>query len=177
MSQPLEQPTIASLIPRAVGSQRLLSSELGAWVMVGPRPAEEGDEWSFRTLSTRTLRDAAGKIEAVLDATFVVYPLRKARPDGPFRSTILVGRSRTNDICIPHSSVSKLHARIRTDDRGALFVSDAGSSNGTALEGSDLKADEERPLVSGLHLRFGACAVQVFDSERFVAMLLRFDEG
>ena len=171
-----EPPTVASLVARAVSSRERLTHELGAWVLVGPRPAEEGDDWSFRTLSTRTLRDAAGKVEAVLDATFVVYTIKKARPDGPFRTTILVGRSRTNDVCIAHSSVSKLHARIRIDDRGALFLSDAGSSNGTTIDGATLPPEQERPLASGAHLRFGACSTQLFEPERFVAMLARFDE-
>lgn len=174
MSEPA---TVASLIARAVASRERLANELGAWVLVGPRPLEEGDEWSFRTLSTRTLRDAAGKVEAVLDATFVVYALKKARPDGPFRNTILVGRSRTNDVCIPHSSVSKLHARIRADERGALFLSDAGSSNGTTLNGVKLSADQEHPLASGAHLIFGGCSVQAFEPTRFATMLARFDES
>ena len=172
-----EPPTVASLVARAVSSRARLTHELGAWVLVGPRPAEEVDEWSFRTLSTRTLRDAAGKVEAVLDATFVVYALKKARPDGPFRNTILVGRSRTNDVCIAHSSVSKLHARVRINDNGAHLLSDAGSSNGTILDGEALPPDQERPLASGAHLRFGGCAVQLFEPERFVAMLARFDES
>ncbi|OGQ11196.1 MAG: hypothetical protein A2138_06570 [Deltaproteobacteria bacterium RBG_16_71_12] len=174
MSEPA---TVASLIARAVAARERLATELGAWVLVGPRPLEEGDEWSFRTLSTRTLRDAAGKVEAVLDASFVVYALKKARPDGPFRNTILVGRSRTNDVCLAHSSVSKLHARIRADDRGALFLSDAGSSNGTSVDGVQLKPEQEHALASGARLCFGGCSLQAFEPERFVEMLARFDES
>ena len=171
-----EHTTVASLVARAAAAPDRMALELGGWVLVGPRPAEENDEWSFRTLSTRTLRDETGKVEAILDPMFVVYPLRKARPDGPFRNTILVGRSRTNDVCIAHSSVSKLHARIRISDLGALFVSDAGSSNGTTLDGAALAADVERPISNGAHLNFGACAMQAFTPERFASILARFAE-
>lgn len=173
MSEPT---TVATLVGRAVASPERLARELASWVLVGPAPTEETDEWSYRTLSTRTLRDAAGKVEAVLDATFVVYLLRKARPDGPFRNTILVGRSRTNDVCIAHSSVSKLHARIRISENGALLVSDAGSSNGTTLDGASLPPDVESPLASGAQLRIGACSMQLFEPERFASILTRFAE-
>ena len=171
-----DQVTVASLVGRAVSAPDRLARELGTWVLVGPPPTEESDEWSYRTLSTRTLLDAHGKVEAVLDATFFVYPLKKARPDGPFRSTILVGRSRTNDVCIAHSSVSKLHARIRMSEQGMLFVSDAGSSNGSALDGTALAPDAERPLGNGAQVRFGACSLQAFTPERFVSILSRFAE-
>lgn len=167
-----EPPTVASLIALAVAAREGLARELGALVLVGPRPVDDG-EWSFRTFSTSTLRDAEGKIEAVLDQGFVVYPVKKARPDSPFRNTILVGRSRTNDVCIAHSSVSKLHARVRVDDGGSLFLSDAASSNGTSLDGTQLQPDQEHPLVSGAFVRFGDCSMQAFEPERFVGMLVR----
>jgi pSer/pThr/pTyr-binding forkhead associated (FHA) protein len=162
------------MLEPAVRSPERLVRELGAWILVGPPPTEETDEWSFRTLSTRTLRDETGQVEAVLDGTFLVYLLKKARPDGPFRSTILIGRSRTNDVCIAHSSVSKLHARVRIDERGQHFVSDAGSSNGSTLDGVALARNLERPLASGAQLRVGACSVQAFTPERFVSVLTRF---
>lgn len=164
------------MVGRALKAPDLFARELGGWVLVGPSPQEEADEWSYRTLSTRTLRDAEGKVEAVLEATFLVYPLKKARPDGPFRNTILVGRSRTNDVCISHSSVSKLHARVRVSEQGMLFVSDAGSSNGSMLDGAALAPDVEKPLANGAQLRFGGCALQAFDPERFASILIRFAE-
>src|SRR4051812_26990229 len=125
--------TVGSLVSRATSNPSRLAAELGAWVLVGPPPANEDNEWSFRTLSARTVRDADGVIEAVLDDTYLVLPLKKAQA-GPFASTILVGRSRTNDVCVAHSSVSKLHARIRVAD-GKHYLSDAGSSNGTSVNG------------------------------------------
>jgi pSer/pThr/pTyr-binding forkhead associated (FHA) protein len=166
--------TVGSLVPRASADPVRLARDLGAWVLVGPPPQNEENEWSFRTLSARTVRDASGEIEAVLDDTYVIFSLKKVRP-GPFASTILVGRSRTNDVCVSHSSVSKLHARIRVADEG-LFLSDAGSSNGTTVNGDLLPADQERRLNHGTMVRFGGCSFQVFEPTRFATILQKFSK-
>lgn len=165
-------PTVALLVRRAIADPERFVADLGGWVMVGPPPADDLDEWSFRTLSARTMRDESGAIEAVLDDTFLVYVLKKIRP-GPFASTILVGRSRTNDVCVGHSSVSKLHARVRLAD-DALYLSDAGSSNGTQLNGNLLTVDVEHRLEHGNQVRFGGCSFQVFEPQRFAQLLSRF---
>jgi hypothetical protein len=165
--------TVASLVKRALDDPEGLASSLGGWVLVGPPPADDANEWSFRTLSARTVRDASGNVEAVLDDTYVVHPLKKQRP-GPFASTILVGRSRTNDVCVSHSSVSKLHARVRVADDGALYLSDAGSSNGTQVNGAPLVPEKETRLDHGLQVRFGGCSFQVFEPSKFALLLRRF---
>ena len=165
--------SVGSLVSRAVADPVRLTQEIGAWVLVGPAPAEDANEWSFRTLSARTVRDASGAIEAVLDDTYLIHPLKKMRA-GPFASTILIGRSRTNDVCVAHSSVSKLHARIRTNEGGDLLLSDAGSSNGTFIGGDLLAADVEKRLGHGAQVRFGACSFQIFEPERFVTLLQKF---
>ena len=164
--------TVGSLVARAIADPAKLANELGGWVLVGPRPQSEEQEWSFRTLSARTVRDASGEIEAVLDDTYVVLALKKTQR-GPFASTILVGRSRTNDVCVSHSSISKLHARIRVGNDG-LFLSDAGSSNGTSVNGMRLASDAEQRLANGLQVRFGGCSFQVFEPRRFAELLQRF---
>jgi hypothetical protein len=174
--QPPAPTTVGSLVPRAVSNPEALVKDLGAWVLVGPPPAEDANEWSFRTLSARTVRSASGDVEAVLDASYLVFPLKKARR-GPFANTVLVGRSRTNDVCVLHSSVSKLHARVRVADDGRLFLSDAGSSNGTQLGGELMQPDVEKPLAHANQVRFGACVFQVFEPKRFVELLGRFAHG
>ena len=167
-------PTIGSLLPRALQDPAKLVAELGGWVVVGAAPSADAEEWTFRTVSSRTVRDESGAIEAILDETFVVYPLKKMKA-GPWASTILVGRSRTNDVCIAHSSVSKLHARVRIGPDG-LFLSDAGSSNGTAVNGEAIKPETEHRLSHATQLRFGAKHFQVFEPGRFVDLLSRFSK-
>ena len=165
--------SVAALVPRALADPMQLTRDLSAWVLVGPAPVEDADEWSFRTLSARTVRDASGAIEAILDDSYLVHPLRK-KHTGPFAATILIGRSQTNDVCIAHSSVSKLHARVRIEQGCILFVSDASSSNGTFVGEERLGSEVEKSLTHAAQLRFGACAFQLFEPERFVALLTRF---
>lgn len=167
--------TVSSLVARAMSDPVRLTEELGAWALVGASVAEEEGDWSFRTLSARTVRDASGAVEAVLDDTYLVHLLKKMKA-GPFAGTVLVGRSRTNDVCVAHSSVSKLHARIRVDASG-LFLSDAGSSNGTFFNDERLAKDTEQQLVHGAQIRFGACSFQAFEPQRFVTLLQKFSSS
>lgn len=169
---PPDPMTVNSLVAAALSDPVRLTNEIGAWVLVGPPMHEDAGEWSFRTLSARTVRDASGAVEAVLDDTYLVHPLKKQKA-GPFAGTVLIGRSRTNDVCVAHSSVSKLHARIRTDAAG-LFLSDAGSSNGTFFNVDRLAKDAEAKLVHAAQVRFGACSFQAFEPERFVQLLQKF---
>ena len=87
----------------------------------------------------------------------------------------LIGRSGSNDICILHGSVSKLHARAVQKPDGSWRLSDAGSSNGTLVQGVALGDKEERALAPGMLVVIGACHFTVVDAARFHDILLRID--
>ncbi len=65
---------------------------------------------------------------------------------------ISLGRDTERDICLPHESVSRLHAQIVRQPTG-YFVSDLHSSNGTFLNGQPLTAPSL--LLEGDLLRVG----------------------
>lgn len=48
--------------------------------------------------------------------------------------TITVGRRSTNDVCVPHLSVSGVHCKITIDSEGSL-IEDQNSTNGTYING------------------------------------------
>ncbi len=50
-----------------------------------------------------------------------------------------VGRGPDADVVLDHPTVSPVHARVEVTSTGAVAVADAGSKNGTALEGYRLK--------------------------------------
>ena len=147
-----------------------LEARLAPLILLGPEPSSDGD-WSFRTASLNLLRDNIDGHEVVFDVGFLVHPLKKLKP-GPFASTILIGRSGSNDISVLHSSVSKLHARVTVTADG-YSVTDADSSNGTVVGTKRLGPRDSAPLAPGVMLTIGACHFTVVDAKRFHQMLLR----
>lgn len=82
-----------------------------------------------------------------------VYPLTK-KAGASFPDRITIGRTGNNDVVIADASVSRLHAYVRRDGAEWL-VADAGSKNGSWLDGDPLVARKERPLPSRAVLRLG----------------------
>jgi FHA domain-containing protein len=70
------------------------------------------------------------------------------------RGSWLVGRGSDAHLRIASDQVSTRHAWIRRDGKGTWIV-DAGSTNGTWLNGTKLSANQEYPLRLGDRLRFG----------------------
>jgi hypothetical protein len=140
------------------------------WMLIGQVPSEE-EGWNYRTGAVNVLRGVGRPGEvAFLDESFGAWPLRKATT-GMFADTVLVGRATSNDICIAHSSISKLHARLRLVTSGILCL-DAGSSNGTFVNGTAVTT-RGTPLTSGDLVRFGACGFQVFRPDHLTELLKR----
>jgi pSer/pThr/pTyr-binding forkhead associated (FHA) protein/Mg-chelatase subunit ChlD len=75
------------------------------------------------------------------------------------KRTVRIGReARTNDIVIPHETVSSQHAVIEFRD-GSFYLRDLRSSNGTFVKGkkiSDSESIREVPLKHGDRVRFDA---------------------
>jgi hypothetical protein len=163
--------------PKQVGSLPGDGS-LATWVMVGHVPGDDDEPWSYRTGAVKTVRAVranTGEVDALIDESWGAWPLSKASGRS-FASTVLIGRAANNDITLNHTSVSKLHARVRLH-AGALYLQDAGSSNGTLVNGARLQGDEELLLESGDLVRFGAVVFQVFSPAHMTAVLERLRGG
>jgi predicted component of type VI protein secretion system len=64
------------------------------------------------------------------------------------QSRIVIGRSRSADVQLPHAAVSAMHASIREQDAGYVIV-DAGSTNGTRV--NEIRVVPGRPKVLRKH--------------------------
>lgn len=111
-----------------------------------------------------------------------VIPIRK--PEGaPAQDRIFLGRGETNDICVPHKTVSKLHAYFVRDPRITTrwFVVDTGSANGTKANGMRIPARARVALVDGDSVCFGRCLFTWMSArslyERLLAMAPEPGEG
>jgi hypothetical protein len=104
-------------------------------VLVGVVPPDESSGWSYRTLGGVLRPLATGAGGPLLTADMQVWPMRKVRAAKGFENLILVGRASSNDISLGHATVSKLHARLQSSGDN-WTVTDAGSSNGTLVNGT-----------------------------------------
>ena len=86
----------------------------------------------------------------------VVYPMRSRDPaKGPI---ITLGRESKQDVVIPDMSVSRFHAFAKPGPDGALLLQDAGSTNGTTVNGQSVLAAGSGParrLAPGDNVRLG----------------------
>ncbi len=82
-----------------------------------------------------------------------IFPLVK-KPGASFPDRITMGRTSNNDVVIPDTSVSRLHAYVRRDGKNWV-VADAGSKNGSWLRGIQLEPRREQALTSRTVLRLG----------------------
>jgi hypothetical protein len=87
-----------------------------------------------------------------------VAPLAKRPGANTFSMMVTVGRTDNNDIVIKHTVVSKFHAYFRTVGDGYTLV-DAGSLNGTWLDGKRCAPERSYPLKSGCQIKLGGAVV------------------
>ena len=91
-----------------------------------------------------------------------LYPLAK-KPGASFPDRITIGRTSNNDVVIVDPSVSRLHAYVR--QAGGWMVADAGSKNGSWLDGVVLEPRREAALPPGAMVRFGDVHLTFYRSE------------
>lgn len=121
----------------------------GFMTRVGPSPLERAAEAS------------------VAKPNQVVLEIRK-RPGSPFEERIGVGRTRNTDVHVADHGVSKYHAYFSLKVGTSIWqITDAGSKNGTFVNGRRLGARETIELKSGVQVAFGAANFRFFTPEGF----------
>jgi hypothetical protein len=132
--------------------------------LVGRAPESEASpseaQRSFGTDTYRFDREVVGswsdeELEAAnrAEGMFVVEVAKTAA--NPWSGRIWLGRAGNNDLVIPHAGVSKLHAHFTIDPSGTVRVADAGSYNGTVVNGVAVPVGESVVIAAGDQLAFG----------------------
>jgi hypothetical protein len=99
----------------------------------------------------------------------------KKPPEAPAQDRVFLGRSETNDICVPHKTVSKLHAYVQREGTPSRwFIVDTGSANGTRHNGLRLPPRAKAALVDGDALVFGRCVFQWMSARSLYERVLAF---
>jgi len=111
------------------------------------------------TNSTKLLLDDGGNdepAERTANLAVVVYPLRPR--ESAQGSMVTLGRESRQDVVIPDMSVSRFHAFAKPGPDGCLVLQDAGSTNGTTVNGESVltaAAGPPRRLKPGDNVRLG----------------------
>jgi hypothetical protein len=104
----------------------------------------------------------------------VVYPMRPRDPaKGPM---VTLGREPRQDVVIPDMSVSRFHAFAKPGPDGALMLQDAGSTNGTTVNGQSVLttgAGPARRLKPGDNVRLGHVELTFTDARALREFVLQ----
>lgn len=98
-----------------------------------------------------------------LDRTHVAFLVKSER--NPFGNIISLGRAATNDVCIEHSSISKVHA-VFTCVGASWKVSDRRAKNGLYVNRLQVEAGASVPLDDGALIAFGTQVEGTFHTPR-----------
>jgi pSer/pThr/pTyr-binding forkhead associated (FHA) protein len=128
------------------------------------------------TNSTKLLLDgddepAAGRTASL---AVVAYPLRPRDPSkGPM---VTLGRDPRQDVVISDMSVSRFHAFAKPGPDGALMLQDAGSTNGTTVNGESVLGTGSGPprrLKPGDNVRLGHVELTLADARALREFVLQ----
>lgn len=119
-----------------------------------------------RSARTRAPNDEQTLARAFAKAPHYVVALKKREGvDAAFMDRITVGRAPNKDIVLRHSSISKSHAWFQFDELSACYVADAGSKNGTRVNGTLLAPRAPTQIESGDLVTFGSLEAILCDSQ------------
>jgi len=98
------------------------------------------------------------------------------RPGGPFSERISVGRTRASDMHLPLTKISKFHAYFTVSEGAPIMLADAGSTNGTFLDGEKLPPKQPMEVDDGAVIRFGPYTFELYSPDRFGEFLEKLTE-
>ncbi|MCO5165411.1 MAG: FHA domain-containing protein [Planctomycetes bacterium] len=127
------------------------------------------DDAAFRATFNHPflLQEGKLKVEGGAPAERHVFLLRPSAS-----GKLFVGRSPAADVSIPDPQVSSKHAELRADD-GQWTILDAGSTNGTWVDGKRLAQGAPQPLTDAVPVRFGPDVAFVFLTSESLLPLVR----
>jgi len=129
---------------------------------------------SHQTLPTQGSRpNARATIQQLMEKhTYFAVPLRKREgSDTVLQGHISVGRAHNKDIVLRHSTISKFHAWFEVDPSDDVYVTDAGSTNLSRVNGQPIESRIRTAVAPGDVVRFGAVDVVVCSAETLWACM------
>jgi hypothetical protein len=149
-------------------SEETVERELGSgFLFLNEGQPEDADSAnSFSTV-------ASGGLAQVFQREIAQTRVYLLRPPGTDLFMVTIGRTQRSNILLDHGNVSKFHAFFRYDPSLRRFsICDAGSTNGTAVSGTPLMANQLMPLSGGEHILIGRAFEGTYHSASTLAAYL-----
>lgn len=115
--------------------------------------------------------------ERTAGVSVLVFPIRPAQAS--YTHLITVGRTSKNDVMIPDISVSRFHAYFKRGSGGTYQVLDAGSTNGTTVNGFSVPTKgtgSPVDLKSGDSVRLGQTEFTFLEAGALREFVLKFEK-
>jgi len=110
--------------------------------------------------------DRTNLVKILGDARYFAVPIRKrVDVDAVFGERISIGRALNKDVVLRHASISKFHAYFQLGGATHCALADAGSKNGTTVNGTRIPPKEVVEVVSGDRVGFGSVSTIVLDAQ------------
>jgi pSer/pThr/pTyr-binding forkhead associated (FHA) protein len=90
----------------------------------------------------------------------ILYPENDRQTVQIPETGLLVGRSSVCGLRLSDEFVSGLHCKIFSEN-GNLFIEDLGSTNGTAIDGTEIKAQCAMLIESGQNIQIGITEARI----------------
>jgi len=128
------------------------------------------DKATVASLLAASRRSALDRAQAIRDelgqGLHFVVPLRKREgAEQLWQDRITIGRATNKDIVLRDASVSKSHAWFELHEEREFSLTDAGSTNLTAVNGEALAPKKSRAIVEGDRIEFGSVVGFVCSAE------------
>lgn len=115
--------------------------------------------------------------ERTAGVSVLVFPIQPT--EASHTHLITVGRTSKNDVTIPDISISRFHAYFKRGSDGRYQVLDAGSTNGTTVNGFSVPtqgAGAPVDLKSGDSVRLGQTDFTFLEAEALREFVLKFEK-
>ena len=116
-------------------------------------------------------QDRSDRTAGISTLVFAVRPPEHAKVH-----LMTLGRTSNNDVVVRDTSVSRFHAYVKAGDSGGLLIQDAGSTNGTVVNGESVPARGAGPplaLKAGDDVRVGQVDFTFVDAAGLRSFVLR----
>lgn len=71
------------------------------------------------------------------------------------KNSFTIGRAKTNDICISHEGLSRVHCQVEINPQGEIIITDLSSTNGVLIQGQRIPATVPTLYQSFLGISIG----------------------